>query len=121
MAEQEQNLFDDDYGVLPFCSMLYQMSAKCNTNLDSKRGYYVDGVYYEYEAENMYQSEQQADQENKICGMIESLNSGTYQEDGSITIGTQWFSGSRIQNELSSATGIVMGRSRSGPVTNSLI
>jgi len=180
---QEENLQDEDSnGVLAYCSMLYQISAKCNINLTpnkiyNQEGYYVDGVYYAPEFAQMYLSEQQEDQEKKVCSMVESLNSGSYKEDGSIYLnnGLGWgsASASRFRNEISSATsamspfvktlvfllaigaaamglwamvlhgaiqrkmapwqpkdpvdlarqesGIVMGRSRSGPATNPLI
>mmetsp|Transcript_10835 Transcript_10835/g.29987 ORF Transcript_10835/g.29987 Transcript_10835/m.29987 type:complete len:786 (-) Transcript_10835:199-2556(-) len=177
---QEENLQDEDAnGVLSYCSMLYQISAKCNANLKPNHiyngeGYYIDGIFYAPEFDQMYMSEQQEDQEKKVCGLIESLNSGTYKEDGSIYLGgLGWITGSRLRNEISSATaamsggvkalvfllaigafgmglwamvlhgaikrkmapwqpkdpvdlaraesGIVMGRSRSGPATNPLI
>eukprot|EP00527_Entomoneis_sp_CCMP2396_P004380 CAMPEP_0198142852 /NCGR_PEP_ID=MMETSP1443-20131203/5527_1 /TAXON_ID=186043 /ORGANISM="Entomoneis sp., Strain CCMP2396" /LENGTH=848 /DNA_ID=CAMNT_0043805957 /DNA_START=39 /DNA_END=2585 /DNA_ORIENTATION=+ len=105
--------------VLPFCSMLYQMSAKCNKNLEpnkvyNQEGYYVDGVYIAPDFEQMYLSEQQKDQSKKVCGMVESLNSGSYKEDGSIFLnGYGWVAGDRFKNEVSSASASMSPASKS--------
>ena len=87
--------------------MLYQIAGKCNKNLKPAKifngqGFYQDGVYYESTYHLMYGSEQQEENEKRVCGMIESLNSGTYKEDGTIFLGRGWLAGHRLRNELAS-------------------
>lgn len=116
-ADGEQIDEAETPGILKYCSMLYQLSAKCNENLTPNQvygaqGYYMNGEYYEPQYEAMYQSAVQEAQESKVCGFIESLNSGTYKEDGTIRLGSfGWITnaGSRLQAEVSSATNRMNG------------
>lgn len=91
--------------------MLYQYSGKCNKHLTATEynyeGYVANGNYqyqnqeqaqgdgYGNYADNewkqMYQSENQAQNENAVCAYIEALTSGTYNENGEINVsGSSW-------------------------------
>ena len=90
--EDEERDEDEVYqeGVAPICSLLYQVSGKCNKNLTPKEmgelstGYYSNGEYYQTSYSTMYQSATQQANEELVCSFIESLNSGSYQEDGQV-------------------------------------
>jgi hypothetical protein len=96
---------EEVYALEPMCSMLYQFSGKCNKNLQAQEyaaGYQgadnannggralEEAVEDEAEAEvddewkQMYQSEQQAANEEAVCAFIKSLTSNTYNMYGEV-------------------------------------
>lgn len=64
-----ENGNDDIY---PLCSYLYDTSAKCQIHFS--------------DPESSYQSEQQADNEEAVCNMIESLVENNYDEFGEVIV-----------------------------------
>lgn len=111
--------------------MLYEYAGKCNKHLSAKQYNYDGYVYdpnYEYQnqvedeqnndgveyADNewkqMYQSENQAQNENAVCSYIESLTSNTYNEFGEIGVtGTNWASPSSWNRQFSSQSRAMNG------------
>jgi hypothetical protein len=114
-TEEQEAWYEDEevYTLEPMCSMLYQYSGKCNKHLTATEynydGYAANGNY-EYQNQNqdansayadyannewkqMYQSENQAQNENAVCSFLESLASNTYNENGEINVsGATWAS-----------------------------
>jgi hypothetical protein len=78
--EDEQDYSED--GVQPICSMLYQLSGKCNKHLSVSNQVYNND--YGDTWDQMYQSEQQAQNEDLVCGFIDMLNSGSFDENGQV-------------------------------------
>lgn len=112
--EEEQNQVD----VSIMCSMLYQVSGKCQRNLkpncydDNQQANYQQAECegeecdQEQEEQNQYQyqqqynfdeqmqSPQQAANEEMVCGFIDTLQAGTYNENGEIYLGSDaWTKG----------------------------
>lgn len=117
LSEEEQTAWyegEEVYTLEPMCSMLYQYAGKCNKHLTATEynynGYVANGQYQyqnQYQGENngnaysyadnewkqMYQSENQAQNENAVCSFLESLSSNTYNENGEINVsGASWAS-----------------------------
>ena len=125
---QQQPWFEgenqEDYGVqegiAPVCSILYQLAGKCNENMDRqaiKQGYFYNGQYYEDDfMKAMYQSNAQYQNEEKVCSFIESLNSGTYTEEGNI-----YFGGGRVSSMTRNAQSTTPSRRVSAPLKAALI
>jgi hypothetical protein len=104
------------YALDPVCSMLYQFAGKCNKHMSATEYNYDGYVYnpnYEYqnqaeddtvkqndgddytnnEWKQMFQSENQAQNENAVCNYIDALTSNTYNEFGEVSVtGTNWAS-----------------------------
>jgi hypothetical protein len=76
----------DDTGIEPMCSMLYQLSGKCNKSLKVSTNANYNGWAYSDAYLEMYQSEQQANNEDAVCSFIESLRSNTYDEYGKVQL-----------------------------------
>jgi hypothetical protein len=94
----------DDNNIEPMCSMLYQLAGKCNKHLSAN-----DLYNYNYninagndEWEQMYQSEQQAANEEAVCTFIDSLRSNTYDENGQVILqaGAAWKNPSQWSSEF---------------------
>lgn len=114
MAEQNKWYEDEDYDqeqIDPMCSMLYQLSGKCNTEMPTY-GNDAQGNYYngQDDWEQMYQSEQQKANEQAVCSFVESLKSNTYDENGEVVLTNsawknpnQW--GSEFQAESRALSG----------------
>ena len=90
MQWYEDEDVDDDDNIEPMCSMLYQLSGKCNKELTLGEYYNYNPNYNAYgeegEWDQMYQSEQQAANEENVCSFIESLRSNTYDENGQVML-----------------------------------
>lgn len=78
------------------CSMLYQLSGKCNKHLSLPT--YASNTYQEAQDwEQIYQSQQQETNEEAVCSFVESLKSRSYDEFGQVILNsgswknpTQW-------------------------------
>jgi len=87
------------------CSILYQVSGKCNTNLNGNSAYsnkYSGEI--DEEAIAMYQSTSQFLNEATVCSYIDSLRYNTYDESGEVILSQKWGGNSwakemRIQGE----------------------
>lgn len=97
-----------DDGLNPMCAMLYTMSGKCNSNLNSNDAYNIDNYYNGgYNGNNnngnnnyysqMYQSEEQEENEKAVCAFINMVTSGTYSDNGEIILTNDWTSNWRRQ------------------------
>lgn len=121
LSEEEQQAWyegEEVYTLEPMCSMLYQYAGKCNKHLTATEynyNGYVANANYQYqnqyqdqanqngysdyannEWKQMYQSENQAQNENAVCSFLESLSSNTYNENGEINVsGASWSSWNR--------------------------
>jgi hypothetical protein len=94
------------------CSMLYQLSGKCNANLkateynNGQEGYAYDengDAYGNYK--QMYQSYAQYQNEETVCSFINSLNSNSYDSNGQVYLDSngwaeQWRNPSNWQKEF---------------------
>lgn len=109
---QDQYYFGEDgdgeEGITPMCSMLYQISGKCNENLKPENlytGYYQDGEYVEVGYNQMYQSYAQQQNEDLACSFIESLNSGTYDQTGQVYLdNSKWGAPAKWQQGIAQAS-----------------
>ena len=127
----ENEEYGDD-GVHPFCSMLYYQSGKCNRNLEPGE-VFTYNPYANYNGynngqnngnnngqngdfEQMYQSWAQAENEEQVCGFIDSLNQGTYDESGKIFLGNEWLNPSNWGKNIS-----VQSKAMSGAMKFALI
>lgn len=95
------------------CSMLYQLAGKCNKHLSAN-----DLYNYNYninqgndEWMQMYQSEQQAANEEKVCTFIDSLKSNTYDENGQVVLeaGAAWKHPSQWGSEFTAESRALSG------------
>jgi hypothetical protein len=126
LADETQAWYEDEevYTLEPVCSMLYQYAGKCNKHLTATEyqysGYNANanyeyqnqnqdandnyGAYADNEWKQMYQSENQAQNENAVCNYLESLASNTYNENGEINVsGATWASWNKEFNAESKA------------------
>ena len=126
LADETEAWYEDEevYTLQPMCSMLYQYAGKCNKHLTATEYHYEgynNNANYEYQNQNqaananyqnyadnewkqMYQSENQAQNENAVCTFMESLNSNTYNENGEINVsGASWASWNKEFNAESKA------------------
>uniref|UniRef100_A0A7S1Y4W5 Uncharacterized protein n=2 Tax=Grammatophora oceanica TaxID=210454 RepID=A0A7S1Y4W5_9STRA len=87
MVDEDENANDDannngnddaEPEVVDMCQALYEAAAKCEKNHGFDEGY-----------SNYYGYENQLAQEEIVCDFIDSLGSGTYDEDGEIIVGGQ--------------------------------
>ena len=103
-----ENNDEGDEGITPMCSMLYQISGKCNENLSPENmfnGYYEDGEYVEVNYNQMYQSYSQQQNQDLVCSFVESLNSGTYDQTGQVYIDNSvWGAPARWQQGVAEAS-----------------
>lgn len=67
---------NDQDGIYDLCEALYDASAKCNR--------------YLYEGDK-YESDNQEETEDAVCGFIESLVMNTYDENGEINLAKMYF------------------------------
>lgn len=74
-----------DYDIQPMCSMLYQLSGKCNKNLPSYSSTNSNSNE-EVDWEQAFLSQQQAANEEAVCSFIEALKSNTYDENGEVML-----------------------------------
>lgn len=121
LSEEEQQPWyegEEVYTLEPMCSMLYQYAGKCNKHLTATEynyNGYVANANYQYqnqyqdqssqngysdyannEWKQMYQSENQAQNENAVCSFLDALSSNTYNENGEINVsGASWASWNR--------------------------
>jgi len=100
--------YEFEEGISSMCSMLYQISGKCNENLQPQNlydGYYQDGEYIEPSYNNMFQSYSQQQNEELVCSFVESLNSGTYDQSGQVYIdNSKWGSPAKWQQGIAQAS-----------------
>jgi hypothetical protein len=94
------------------CSMLYQLSGKCNANLKATEFNNVqDGYAYDENGDaygsykQMYQSYAQYQNEQTVCSFISSLNSNSYDKNGQVYLDSngwaeQWRNPSNWQQEF---------------------
>lgn len=91
------------------CSILYQVSGKCNKNLKMDNTF-SNTQYKNYgnadgeEYLQMYQSRNQFENEDLVCHYIDSLKLNTYDENGEVIFNngmtwSNWQSEIRIQRE----------------------
>jgi len=88
-------LYDDDNDgneAYELCDYLFRSSAQCNR-------------YMSYDENDIYLSEQQAENEGKVCNFVESLIENNYDEYGEIMLGfgetfniANWYLRSEYQN-----------------------
>lgn len=96
----------ETFQVEPMCSMLYQLSGKCNKQLSLPTS-----TAYQYQEEQdweqIYQSQQQETNEEAVCSFVESLKSRSYNEYGQVifnggswTNPTQWSSEFKVESRM---------------------
>ena len=126
--------------------MLYQYAGKCNKHLaateynyasytananyqyqnqdqgDAAQGDEANAVdYADNEWKQMYQSENQAQNENAVCSFIESLTSNSYDENGEINVsGSTWASPSAWNREFAAESKAMSGGMKAALVLTAL-
>ena len=90
------------------CSILYQVSGKCNKKLKPNtiysNSYYYNANGGEISDEwlQMYQSENQYLNEDAVCAYIDSLKYNTYDEEGEVILNPSvaWWNPAEWQKEI---------------------
>ncbi|GAX20831.1 hypothetical protein FisN_7Hh145 [Fistulifera solaris] len=99
-----ENEDPDAFQVEPMCSMLYQLSGKCNKQLTlptTSANQYQEAQDWE----QIYQSQQQEKNEEAVCAFVESLKSKSYNEYGQVIFGgsswtAQWSSELKAESSM---------------------
>lgn len=89
----------ESFQVEPMCSMLYQLSGKCNKQLSISTSSTSNQYQEAQDWEQIYLSQQQEKNEEDVCNFITSIKSTTYNEYGQVVLNeaswknpTQWSS-----------------------------
>jgi heme exporter protein D len=121
--------------------MLYQYAGKCNKHLTAVEYNYAGYVannnyayqnqmqdasaayaaYANNEWKQMFQSENQAQNENAVCSFIEALDSNTYDENGEIAVtGSSWSNPAAWNKNLTAESRAMQGGMKAALVITAL-